>query len=1267
MSESITINGDNYEVNFANLPADISLNTFIREHAGLTGTKFMCQEGGCGVCVCALSGVHPVTGELCTWAVNSCLTLLNSCLGLEVTTSEGLGDKRKGYHAIQQRLTKMNGTQCGYCSPGFVMNMYALLKSQAGKVTMAEVENAFGGNICRCTGYRPILDAMKSFAVDSNIQVPAECADIEDLSKKQCPKTGELCAGSCKKGQQRSVQVYADGSRWSWPQTLSDLFKALQDAAKEQLPYMLVGGNTAHGIYRRSAEIKAFIDVRALKELRGYSVTDKGLTLGGNLSLTETMDICRKLEQTAGFEYLSQVWLHLDWIANVPVRNVGTLAGNLSIKHAHPEFPSDVFIVLEALDAQVIIQESAEKQQTVSLADYLKTPMQGKIIRGFVLPALSKQQVLFDSYKIMPRAQNAHAYVNAAFLLELDAGSKVKTARICFGGIRPDFVHAKAIEELLVGRNPFDNALLEQVFSKLSALLQPDEVLPDASPAYRLKLACGLLYKFLLKAAVQKQQILASRHTTGGSLLKRPVSKGQQSFETFEQHYPVTKPTEKHEGLIQCSGEATYANDLPTQHNQLWAAFVTGKRVGARVTKVDTSAALTLPGVVAYIDAKDIPGPNNLGPKTKDDFFFKHDEELFATGPLKFHNQPIGMILATSNALAQRSAELVKLSYEGGSEEIFPSMKHVLEAAVAGDRIKHPVKSLIDKLELLEPFEIQGSGKLDMGLQYHYFMEPQTTVALPFEGGLQVYAATQWMDLTQDIISNVLKLRSNEVQVKTRRIGGGYGGKATRCNLAAVAAALAAHKLNRPVRFAQSLESIMTTTGKRWAFHCDYDFFVQGNGKIVGINSRFYQDAGYLENESPMGHAVLLSKNCYEFSDNYKLDGFMVLSDSPTNTACRAPGSIEGIAMMENIIEHIAFETGLDPADVRYANILPSHKMGDMMPKFLKSTLYRERRADIIAYNKEHRWRKRGLGLSIMEYQIGYFGQYPATVTIYHSDGTVVVAHGGIEMGQGMNTKIAQVVAHTLGINVEQVRIETSDTINGANAMVTGGAVGSETLCYAVRKACETLNSRLEPLKEELKPADWQQLINEAFERKINLIASDQCKQGDMEPYSVCGLGLIEVELDVLTGNYLINRADILEDTGESLNPNVDIGQIEGAFIMGLGYWTSEQIVVDKKTGECLTNRTWNYKPPGAKDIPIDLRIELLPKSPNKAGFMRSKATGEPAICLAVAVAFALQQALQSARDDAGLPKSWVTLNAPMTPELLVLHAGTEPGQLRLS
>lgn len=248
-----------------------------------------------------------------------------------------------------------------------------------------------------------------------------------------------------------------------------------------------------------------------------------------------------------------------------------------------------------------------------------------------------------------------------------------------------------------------------------------------------------------------------------------------------------------------------------------------------------------------------------------------------------------------------------------------------------------------------------------------------------------------------------------------------------------------------------------------------------------------------------------------------------------------------------------------------------------------------------------------------------------------------------------------------MGIPLELVRIEASDTLNGANSMVTGGAVGSESLCYAVRKCCETLNERLKPIRDSLKkPVSWEHLVQAAEAKNVNLIASDHYKQGDMQNYKIYGLALTEVEVDILTGNTLVKRVDILEDTGESLSPYIDIGQIEGAFIMCLGYWLTEQLVYNRQTGELMTNRTWNYKPPGAKDIPIDFRIELLQGSANPAGFMRSKATGEPPCCLAISSIFAIQQAIQSARKDAGLKREWVRLGAPTTPETIVLNAGSD-------
>ncbi|XP_036344556.1 indole-3-acetaldehyde oxidase [Rhagoletis pomonella] len=1260
MTTNFIINGTPYTAKLSDLPSDITLNTFIREHAGLPGTKFMCQEGGCGVCICVVTGKHPVTAEIRTWAVNSCLTLLSTCADWEITTTEGIGNKRDGYHPIQQRLAKMNGTQCGYCSPGFVMNMYGLLKSRGNQITMEEVENSFGGNICRCTGYRPILDAMKSFAVDSNIEIPDECRDIEDLSNKTCPKTGVACSGACNGMKKRSPIEYDDGGQWFWPKSLADVFSAIDQSNGSK--YMLVAGNTAHGVFRRDGAIKKFIDVHGVPELHQHNISPSGIVLGGNLSLTDAMTVFQEAAKCNGFEYCQQLWNHFDLIANVPVRNMGTLAGNLMIKYYRKDFPSDVFIVFEALNAKISLLESAKKEKTVTIAEFLKTSMSGKVIRAIILPPYSRAQYIFDSYKIMIRAQNAHAYVNAAFLINTEQPShKVKSARLCFGGINPDFVHATELEKILVGKQLHDPELVAKLFAIAGQHFVADAVLPDASPEYRQKLACGLIFKTLLRHA--PSSVIPEKLRSGAEILKRPTSSGKQVYESVKAEFPVHQPTVKYEGVMQTAGEATYSNDVPVQPNQLWAAFVTAKKVGAMVTDIDTSAALKLPGAVAFFTAKDIPGKNTIC--GSEQFVFTENEELFPSGAIKFYDQPIGVIVAESNAIANHAAGLVELTYAGGANEVLPTLHDVLDSACA-DRIDHTVKSLIETLKIEEKYDVHGSGKLDLGLQYHYFMEPHSTVVIPFEGGLEVYAAAQWMDLVQGVLSELLNIKVNEIQVKVRRLGGGYGGKGTRNVPASCAAALAAFKLNRPVRFVQSIESMMNVLGKRWAFHSDYDFYVKNTGKIVALRNTFYEDAGCSGNESPLGHTVLLGKNCYEFSDNYKLDGYMVFTDSPSNTACRAPGSVEGIAMIENILEHISFETGLDPVDARIANLISGHKMCQVLPYFVERTDYRARKQAVKSFNENNRWRKKGLGIAIMEYHIGYFGQFPATVAIYHTDGTVIISHGGVEMGQGMNTKIAQLASFELGIPMNMVRFENSNTVNGANSMVTGGSIGSETICFAVRKCCNTIKERLRPVRESLKNPTWLDVIQSAHSQHISLIANDNCKPDDMDPYTICALGLIEVEVDILTGNYQLPRVDILEDAGDSLNPNVDIGQIEGAFMMGLGYWTSEEIIVDRNTGEMKTNRTWNYKPPGAKDIPIDFRIEMLPGSPNPAGFMRSKATGEPAICLPIAVGFALQEALQSARSDAGLAKEWIPLTAPMTPERVLLKSGTEPSMFQL-
>jgi len=268
---------------------------------------------------------------------------------------------------------------------------------------------------------------------------------------------------------------------------------------------------------------------------------------------------------------------------------------------------------------------------------------------------------------------------------------------------------------------------------------------------------------------------------------------------------------------------------------------------------------------------------------------------------------------------------------------------------------------------------------------------------------------------------------------------------------------------------------------------------------------------------------------------------------------------------------------------------------------------YINRKKNIESFNAANRWIKRGIGVTPLKYHLGYFGTSHATVSIFHGDGSVSISVGGIEMGQGLNTKVAQTAAHVLGIPLEKVSIKPSNTLTSPNDVVTGGSIGSEISCYATQRACEELLERLKPIKAENPSAEWPQLIDKAFEKNVDLLANFMYRPEDLKDYDIWAAACCEIEVDLLTGNIQLRRVDILEDTGESLSPGVDVGQVEGAFVMGLGYWLTESLVYNQQSGELLTNRTWTYKPPGAKDIPIDFRINFLQKSSNPFGVLRSK------------------------------------------------------------
>ncbi|CAB3359533.1 Hypothetical predicted protein [Cloeon dipterum] len=1275
---TFTLNGNQVTVG-DEIAEGTSLNTYIRDVAKLKGTKFMCTEGGCGACVVAATAEHPVTRERKTFSINSCLVPVFACHGWDIRTVEGIGNKRDGYHQVQANLAQFNGTQCGFCSPGMVMNMYSLVAD--GKTpTMAEVENSFGGNICRCTGYRSILDAFKALATDATPLMKKQCADIEDLYKI-CSKTGKACSGSCKKDAFEEVKVKSvkvPAANWYKVASFDELFSVI--ASLGTATYQLSAGNTAEGVYRHyNRQFDARIDVKDVPELRGVVAGGGFFQIGGNTTLTEAIAAFKTQANTSGFEYLNQIADHIDLVANTPVRNIATLAGNLMLKKHHPEFPSDIFVIMEAADASIVVRKffgfitfpfvrryfsdtSTTGYEFVKIIDFLNYDMTGKVIQSLYFDPFDGNH-RFRTFKITPRKQNAHAYVSAGFRVHVSDTTNWtvdQQPRIVYCGINPNFHHATNTESYLMGKNLLDPATVQGAISTLAAELQPDNQLIDASPEFRKQVAQGVFYKFLL--GLDPTRVAANKRSGADNLI-RPLSSGKQDFETNPNVYPLNEPIPKLEAYAQTAGEAEYTNDIHERPGELHGAFVFTKQATGTIASIDASTALATEGVVAFFQASDVPGSNNFAPPS---MFFPEVEEVFCSGKVEYAGQVVGLIVATSRTTAILGAGLVSITYAKTEKPVL-SVKDVTK--VVNDRMKVVKK----KDELKEKDRVKAgivfNGTFEIGSQYHMHMETQTCLVVPTEDGLDVYSATQWMDHVQQVIAEFLNIKESSINITVRRLGGGYGGKITRPALVAAACALAADKLGKPVRIVMSLGSNMEVFGKRFPYVNNYEVGVDDvTGKIAYINSKCQMDCGYTVNESPGYDVPKFFQNCYE-SSTFNMEVEAIKTDKATNAACRGPGTTEGVAFIEEIMEHVARVLKMDPLQVRLNNMPQLDNPLPAMIEDLKTSAdYDNRKANVQAFNAANRWKKRGMAIVPMQYRFPCAGNFSAMVSIYHGDGSVAISHGGIEMGQGLNTKVAQVAAHTLKIPLSKISVKPSNNVVANNGMVTGGSIGSENVSYAAMKSCQKLLERLDAVRQGMEgDPTWEQVVAEAYAQTVELNATHMFTPGqELSEYNIWGATIAEVEVDILTGERQVLRVDLIEDVGQSLSPWVDVGQIEGAFVMGMGYWLSEELKYDPDSGRLLNTRTWNYKVPGAKDIPADFRINFRKNAANPNGLYNSKATGEPALNMTIVCYFALRDALDSARKDAGSTEDYYEIKLPATVETIAVSSLTDPSQFTL-
>jgi xanthine dehydrogenase large subunit len=784
---------------------------------------------------------------------------------------------------------------------------------------------------------------------------------------------------------------------------------------------------------------------------------------------------------------------------------------------------------------------------------------------------------------------------------------------------------------------------------------------------------------------------------------------------------------------LHVTGEAVYTDDIPELRGTLYAALILspvahGELIGEGI---DRAAILAEHGVVAVYTASDIPGENNCGP-------IIHDDPFLAAGKVEFLGQAVAVVVARDMLYAREAAKKAVVNVKE-----LPAILTIDEAMAAKSFIMPPKGITRGKpAEAIKTAPHSFKGQTTCGQQEQFYLEGQITYAVPREDGqLTLYVSTQHPDGNQREAAAALNLTTNDVEVICRRMGGAFGGKEGNASIFSQSAALAAFKLQKPVKLRANRDDDMMITGKRHDFRADYEVGFDDAGRILGIDVVLASRCGYSTDFSgPVNdRAVLHIDNCY-YLPNLSIISHRCKTNMQSATAFRGFGGPQGMFGIETVIEQIAQKLGKDPLDVRKVNLYQDAAVsgnietittqygqqiedwiGDkVMAQVEEESDYRQRRAGIASYNKTSKYKKKGIALVPLKFGISFtatmLNQGGALLNIY-MDGSVSVNHGGTEMGQGLNTKMAQVAADGLGIPVSLVRVMGTDTQKVPNASATAASSGADINGAAVNDACDQMRVRLAAVagrmlscdasavifsngKASVRPElveglaktstgsvrtevgavrtevravrteiDWASLVKQAWLDRVGLSVTGFYMTPDIKYdfatlngkafYYFCyGAAVTEVEIDTRTGEWWLQKVDIVHDVGKSINPAIDIGQIEGAYVQGMGWLTMEECIWDMKvkangmrSGKLLTHGPSTYKIPVASDIPEHFKISLFEGENVKPTPFKSKAVGEPPLMLALSAYFAIRDAVSASADH----KVPVFMDAPATPERILM------------
>jgi xanthine dehydrogenase large subunit len=735
---------------------------------------------------------------------------------------------------------------------------------------------------------------------------------------------------------------------------------------------------------------------------------------------------------------------------------------------------------------------------------------------------------------------------------------------------------------------------------------------------------------------------------------------------------PATGAPLRHDSAAgHVAGTAIYVDDAPEPPRTLHLAFGLAADGHARLRRLDLTPVKRARHVAGVYAAKDIPGVNDVSPVA-------HDDKLFAEEEILYPGQPLFVVAALTREAARAAARLAVVETEP-----LPALVTIAQAREAGSKIE-PAQRMArgDAAAALAAAPHRIAGKVAIGGQEHFYLEGQVALATPGENGqVHVLSSTQHPSEVQHLIAKVLGLTHADVTVEVRRMGGAFGGKETQAAAIAAACALVAAKTGCPAKLRLDRDDDMVMTGKRHDFEIGYDVGFDDEGRIEGIRLELASRCGATADLSPAinDRAMFHSDNCY-YLPAVEILSHRFKTHTVSNTAFRGFGGPQGMAGIERVIDAIAAHLRRDPLEVRRANlygpgrdVTPYHMTvednvaPELIAELAESADYAARREAVVAFNADHKILKKGLALTPVKFGISFttthLNQAGALVLVY-SDGSIHLNHGGTEMGQGLMVKVAQVVADVFGVSAATVKITSTRTDKVPNTSATAASSGADLNGMAARRAAEMIRERLDAFAAAQPGSDqWSfaELCRRAHMGRVPLSATGfyatpkihydrAIHKGRPFLYFAYGAALSEVVIDTLTGEHRVLRTDILHDVGRSLNPAIDLGQVEGGFVQGMGWLTNEELVFDDR-GQLLTHAPSTYKIPTASDRPAQMDIRLWERGRNiEATVHRSKAVGEPPLMLALSVFSALTDAVAAAVPGKGLPD----LDAPATPERIL-------------